>query len=44
MASGTLILRRQDIAGLLSFADSVEDPGELTAGLHRALAELVDRI
>ena len=30
--------------GLLSFADSVEDPGELTAGLHRGLAELVDRI
>jgi diacylglycerol O-acyltransferase len=30
------------LLGLLSFADSVEDPGELTAGLRRALAELVD--
>jgi WS/DGAT/MGAT family acyltransferase len=29
------------LLGLLSFADSVEDPGELTAGLQRALAELV---
>ena len=31
------------LVGLLSFADSVEDPGELTAGLHRSLAELVRR-
>ncbi|HEX9313836.1 MAG TPA: wax ester/triacylglycerol synthase family O-acyltransferase [Actinomycetota bacterium] len=30
------------LLGLLSFADSVEDPGELTAGLHRGLAELVE--
>jgi diacylglycerol O-acyltransferase len=29
------------LLGLLSFADSVEDPTELTAGLHRCLAELV---
>jgi diacylglycerol O-acyltransferase len=29
------------LLGLLSFADSVDDPGELTAGLQRALAELV---
>ncbi len=32
------------LLALLSFADSVGDPGELTAGLHRSLAELVDRI
>ena len=30
------------LLGLLSFADSVEDPGELVAGLHRSLAELVE--
>jgi hypothetical protein len=30
------------LLGLLSFADSVEDPGELTAGLRRGLAELVE--
>jgi diacylglycerol O-acyltransferase len=29
------------LLGLLSFADSVEDPGELTAGLHECLSELV---
>ena len=32
------------LLGLLSFADSVEDPGELTAGLHRGLAELVELV
>jgi diacylglycerol O-acyltransferase len=31
------------LLGLLSFADSVEDPGELTAGLRRSLSELVRR-
>ena len=30
------------LLGLLSFADSVEDPGELVAGLHRSLADLVE--
>ena len=30
------------LLGLLSFADSVEDPGELVAGLHHSLAELVE--
>jgi diacylglycerol O-acyltransferase / wax synthase len=29
------------LLGLLSFADSVEDPAELAAGLHESLAELV---
>jgi WS/DGAT/MGAT family acyltransferase len=29
------------LLGLLSFADSVEDPGELAAGLRHSLAELV---
>jgi hypothetical protein len=30
------------LLGLLSFADSVEDLGELVAGLHHSLAELVE--
>jgi hypothetical protein len=30
------------LLGLLSFADSVEDPGELAAGLRQSLAELVE--
>jgi diacylglycerol O-acyltransferase / wax synthase len=30
------------LLGLLSFADSVEDPGELASGLRRSLSELVE--